>query len=137
MKLSLVSIEKAGYVRIATEGDITSADLLDLREKNPLEGVLGASWASNNILLNLSKSAFIDSSAIGWLLESHRKLQQSGGKLVPHSAQPRVGELFDLLKLRRVLNLKDDEKSAQDFLIGAGTNQGGTSGGGANQGAGA
>jgi anti-anti-sigma factor len=123
MKLSLVSIEKAGYVKLATEGDITSADFLEAREKNPLEAVLGASWASNNILLNLSKSAFIDSSAIGWLLETNRKLQQSGGKLVPHSAQPRVCELFDLLKLRRVLNLKDDEKSAQDFLLGAGTNQ--------------
>jgi anti-anti-sigma factor len=123
MKLSLVSIEKAGYVRLATEGDITSADFLEAREKNPLEAVLGAGWASNNILLSLAKSAFIDSSAIGWLLETHRKMQQGGGKLVPHSAQPRVGELFDLLKLRRVLNLKDDEKSAQDFLLG-GSNQG-------------
>ena len=120
MKLSLVSIEKAGYVKLSTEGDITSGDFLESREKNPLEAVLGTSWASNNILLNLSKSAFIDSSAIGWLLETNRKMQQSGGKLVPHSAQPRVGELFDLLKLRRVLNLIDDEKAAQEFITGSG-----------------
>ena len=117
MKLSLVSIEKAGYVKLATEGDITSTDFLESKDKNPLEGVLGASWASNNILLDMSHTAFIDSSAIGWLLESCRKLQQNGGKMVPHSAQPRVVELFDLLKLRRVLNLKDDEKSAQDLIV--------------------
>ena len=120
MKLSLVSIEKAGYVKLATEGDVTSGDFLEAAGKNPLEAVLGASWASNNILLNLSKTAFIDSSAIGWLLESNRNMQQSGGKLVPHSAQPRVQELFDLLKLRMVLSLKNDEKSAQEFITGSG-----------------
>ena len=120
MKLSLVSIEKAGYVKLATEGDITSVDFLDSNIKNPFESVLGASWASNNILLSLAKTAFIDSSAIGWILESHRKMQASGGKLVPHSAQPKVVELFDLLKLRPVLNLKDDEQSAHNFITGAG-----------------
>src|SRR5208282_3237631 len=120
MKLSLVSIEKAGYVKLATEGDITSVDFLDSNIKNPFESVLGASWASNNILLSLAKTAFIDSSAIGWILESHRKMQASGGKLVPHSAQPKVVELFDLLKLRMVLNLKDDEQSAHQFITSAG-----------------
>src|ERR1700722_7364571 len=120
MKLSLVSIEKAGYVKLATEGDVTSGDFLEAAGKNQLEAVVGASGASNNILLDLSKTAFIDSSAIGWLLESNRNMQQSGGKLVPHSAQPRVQELFDLLKLRMVLSLKNDEKSAQDFITGSG-----------------
>ena len=118
MKLTLASIEKAGYVKVNTEGEITSADLMESKEKNPLEGVLGASWATNNVLLNLSKTPFIDSSAIGWLLETHRKMQQSGGKLVPHSAQPRVNELFELLKLRSVLDLKADEKAAHDFILG-------------------
>jgi len=116
MKLSMISIEKAGYVKLQTEGDITSNDLGNAKEHNPLEGVLGASWASNNVLLSLSKTPFIDSSAIGWLLDTHRKMQQAGGKLVPHSAQPRVGEVFDLLKLRAVLNLKDDETIAHDFI---------------------
>ena len=117
MKLTLSSIEKAGYVKLATDGEITSEDFAESKDKNPLESVLGTSWASNSVLLNLAKTPFIDSSAIGWLLESHRKMQQAGGKLVPHSAQPRVGELLDLLKLRSVLNLMPDEKSAHDFVI--------------------
>jgi anti-anti-sigma factor len=116
MKLSMISIEKAGYVKLQTEGEITSNDLGNAKEHNPLEGVLGVSWASNNVLLSLSKTPFIDSSAIGWLLDTHRKMQQAGGKLVPHSAQPRVSEVFDLLKLRAVLNLKDDETIAHDFI---------------------
>jgi anti-anti-sigma factor len=116
MKISLVSIEKAGFIRLAVEGDVTSDDFLDAKGGNPFETVLGQSWASNNILLNLARSAFFDSSAIGWLIDSQRSAQSAGGKLVLHSAQPRVGELFDLLKLRSVLNLKDDEKSARQFI---------------------
>src|ERR1700728_5349369 len=118
MKLSMISIEKAGYVKLMAEGEITSGDLLDAKLHNPLESVLGASWASNNVLLSLSKTPFIDSSAIGWLLDTHRKMQQAGGKLVPHSAQPRVSEVFELLKLRSVLDLKADEKAAHDFILG-------------------
>jgi len=116
MKLSLMSIEKAGYVKLQTEGEITSNDLMTMREHNPLEAVLGASWASNNVLLSLAKTPFIDSSAIGWLLDTHRKMQQAGGILVPHSLQPRVSEVFDLLKLRAVLNLKDSEAIAHEFI---------------------
>ena|ERR1700728_4515162 len=121
MKLSMISIEKAGYVKLLAEGEITSGDLLDAKLHNPLESVLGASWASNNVLLSLAKTPFIDSSAIGWLLDSHNKMRQSGGKLVLHSAQPRVSELFSLLKLTTVLNLMDDEASAHGFIISAGT----------------
>lgn len=115
----MVSIEKAGYVKLQTEGDITSDDLIDARTKNPLESVLGTSWASNNVLLNLAKTAFIDSSAIGWLLDTHRKMQQGGGKLVPHSPQPRVTEVLALLKLKSVLNLKDTEAAAHEFITAA------------------
>jgi anti-anti-sigma factor len=117
MKLSLVSIDKAGYIKLQAEGEITSGDLLDAKLHNPLEAVLGESWASNNVLLSLAKTPFIDSSAIGWLLDSHNKMRQSGGTLVPHSAQPRVSDLFALLKLRSVLNLKDDETSAHEFIL--------------------
>jgi anti-anti-sigma factor len=116
MKLSLVSIEKAGYVRLEAEGDITSGDFLDSGGKNPLETVLGANWASNNVMISLEKTAFIDSSAIGWLIDAQRKSKAAGGKLVLHSAPARVRDVFDLLKMRVVLNLKDDENSARNFL---------------------
>jgi anti-anti-sigma factor len=116
MKLSLLSIEKAGFVRLAVEGDITSRDFLDLDGRNALENVLGAGWASNNILLSLEKAIFIDSAAIGWLIDCQRQSKAAGGKLILHSAPPRVGDLFTLLKLSTALNLKENESAAQKFL---------------------
>ena len=117
MKLSLVSIEKAGYVRLAAEGEITSRDFLESGGKNPLETVLGAAWASHNILLSMERTLFIDSSAIGWLIDSKRKSKAGGGKLVLHSVQPRVRDVLDLLKMRNVLDLQDDEKKAVEFIL--------------------
>lgn len=120
MKLSLISIEKTGYVRLAAEGEILSSDFLGAGGKNPLEPILGAGWAEHNILLSLEKTTFIDSSGIGWLIESQRKSKAAGGKLALHSAPPRIRDVFNLLKLRAVLNLKDDEASAREFLTAAG-----------------
>ena len=85
MKLNLVAIEKAGYVRLAAEGEITSRDFLESGGANPIEAILGDGWASNSILLSMERTVFIDSSAIGWLIDSpHGKA--AGGKLVLHSA---------------------------------------------------
>jgi anti-anti-sigma factor len=113
MKLLLVSIEKAGYVRVAAEGDITSRDF-DNSATNPFEVVLGEHWPDNNIMLSLEKAGFMDSSAIGWLMNTHRKTKEAGGKLVLHSAPPRVQEVLDLLKMRAVLNLKENEAAARE-----------------------
>ena len=41
MKLTLVSIEKDGLIRVASDGSITSEDF-KAEGKNPLEDVLGA-----------------------------------------------------------------------------------------------
>jgi len=116
MKLSVVCSERACYVRLEAIGDITATDFLDSGGKNPLESVLGANWASNNVMISMEKTAFVDSSAIGWLIDAQRKSRAAGGKLVLHSAPARVRDVFDLLKMRVVLNLKDDEKSAREFL---------------------
>jgi anti-anti-sigma factor len=120
MKISLLSIEKAGFVRLGVEGDITSRDFLDLGGKNPLENVLGAGWAANKILLSLEKTIFIDSAAIGWLIDCQRQSRAGGGRLILHTAPPRVGDLFTLLKLSTALNLKENESAAQKFLAAEG-----------------
>ena len=119
MKLSLVSIEKAGFVHLSAEGEITSRDFPDVT-KNPLSDVVGPTWPTFNILLSLEKIGFLDSSALGWLITSHRTCKEQGGKLVLHSANPRVCEVFDMLKMRKVLNLQDTESAGREMLTAAG-----------------
>jgi len=84
MKLSMVSIDKDGIVRVAAEGNITSADF-PADGKNPLETLLGLTWSNTRLLLNLSKTSYIDSSAIGWLIGTTRAFRDAGGRFVIHN----------------------------------------------------
>src|SRR5262245_25656709 len=120
MKLSLVSIEKAGPVRVAAEGLITAEDF-DAEGINPLAPLMGQTWSSNNVLLDLSRVSYIDSSAIGWLISSHRAFKAGGGKMVAHSLQPTVKQIMDMLRIGQVVQLAEDEAAARALLNGAST----------------
>jgi anti-anti-sigma factor len=118
MKLSLVSIEKAGPIRVAAEGLITSDDF-DESGPNPLSALLGATYSGNHVLLDLSHVTYIDSSAIGWLISCHRAFKADGGKFVAHSIQPAVRQVLDMLRIGQVVSLAEDEAAARALLNGA------------------
>jgi anti-anti-sigma factor len=115
MKLTLLSIEKDGIIRAATDGNITTADF-EAGAKNPLETLLGETWFNTRVLLNMEKTDYIDSSAIGWLINSHKHFKDGGGALAVHSVQPSVKQILDLLKIGRVVPLAKDEPEARSLV---------------------
>jgi anti-anti-sigma factor len=118
MKLQLVSIERDGVVKIATQGNITSADI-DAAGPNPLEQILGKNWFQSRVLLDMSNTQYIDSSAIGWLIGTSKQLKDGSGSLVVYGIQPAVRQVLDLLKVGRVVPLVEDETAAKQ-VTGAG-----------------
>jgi anti-anti-sigma factor len=120
MKLSLVSIEKGGPIRVSAEGQIT-ADDFDQSGGNPLAPLLGATWADNHVLLDFSRVTYIDSSAIGWLISSHRSFKAGGGRFVVHSIQPGVRQILEMLRIGQVVSIAEDEPAARALLNGATT----------------
>src|SRR5688500_9988319 len=118
MKLVLLSIEKEGYIRIGSEGSITSDDFTS-GGKNPLESIIGPAWASNRVLLDMEKNSYFDPSAIGWLINCHKEFKKSGGVLVVHSIPPKVEQVLNLLKIGKVLPLASNEHTAKALLSGA------------------
>jgi anti-anti-sigma factor len=117
MKLTLLSIEKDGTIRVATEGNITTTDF-ESGGKNPLEKTVGATWFSTKVLLNMEKTDYIDSSAIGWLISCHKSFKDGGGTLIVHSVQPSVKQILDVLKIGRVVPIAKDEADARAMAIG-------------------
>src|SRR5947209_788740 len=117
MKLSLVSIEKDGVVRVASEGNITCEDFRIADGKNPLEGVLGQTWSNNRVLLNLEKTQYVDSSGIGWMIELARKFRDAGGAVAVHGVRPAVKQIFDLLKVAKVIPIAENEAGAKELLL--------------------
>lgn len=124
IKLSMVSIEKGGQVLVAAEGNITAGEGFDPGGPNPLQTLLGATWSNNRVLLDLTRCAYIDSSAIGWLMSTQKSFKQAGGTFVIYGVQPAVRQLLDMLKIGRVLPIAEGEAAARD-LAAAGAAQGG------------
>ena len=117
MKLQLESIEPDGTVKIATQGNITGTDL-DATGPNPLQQILGQNWTGSKVLLNMTDTAYIDSSAIGWIIGSSKQLKDGGGTLVVYGVQPSVRQVLDLLKVGRVVPLVEDEAAAKATALG-------------------
>jgi anti-sigma B factor antagonist len=124
MKLQLMSIERDGMVKIATQGNITSADI-DAAGPNPLEQILGKNWFQSRVLLDMGDTQYIDSSAIGWLIGTARHLKDGSGSLVVYGIQPSVRQVLDLLKVGRVVPLVEDETAAKQVAGAAGSAGGG------------
>src|SRR5271170_4208190 len=117
MKLLLHEIDPTGVARITAQGDITIRDFAD-PAKNPLEIVLGSNWASQRVVLGLEQIEFIDSSAIGWMIDTHRKFRGQSGRVVWYAPAARVKDMIDLLKMRQLLDIRETEAEARTLVNG-------------------
>jgi anti-anti-sigma factor len=115
MKLSVVSQDERS-IHLACEGDLVVP--LTTGRADPLAGALPRGPCPATVLLDLSKVGYINSTGINWLILAHRRVEQGGGRLVLHSAQPFVRGVLDLMRLGTVLHLADDEPAARS-LAGA------------------
>lgn len=111
MKLALVAVEADGIVKIATTGDISAGDIPS-DGPNPLEPLLGPTWPGKRIVLNFSKTGYLDSTAISWLIESNRAFRKSGGIMVAYAIQPAVLQILNILRVGKTVPLADTEESA-------------------------
>jgi anti-anti-sigma factor len=114
MKLSLVS-SGDGVCRVACSGELT---ILDVAGADSLEALLGADGFGHTVLLDLGRTTFLDTAAVGWLIGLHKKFQQAGGRLILHSVPPLIDQMFRLLKLPAVLHVAGDEAAARALAEG-------------------
>jgi anti-anti-sigma factor len=105
MELYLLS-EDDNITSIGCEGNITQSQMTS--GDDPLEDLLGAKGFARQVLLNLDKSGYIDSSGIGWLIACHRRFTAAGGRLILHSVPPMVEQVIHLLRLQNLLTIKSD-----------------------------
>jgi anti-anti-sigma factor len=115
MKFSQLVVEEDGVIQVAVEGKLTGDDI-QASGQNAFEAVLGPNWTQQRILFDMGRVSFIDSSAIGWLIKSHKEFKKHGGILVLHSMAPQVEQVFKLLSLDKIVNLADGHTDAKALL---------------------
>lgn len=94
-------------VRPGGELDLSVADFI----RNNLEESLDREPA-RNIVFNLSKVSFVDSSVLGVLLGRYKRVAKNGGKIFIVSPQPQVRKILELSGLFRIMGESDSEAEA-------------------------
>ncbi|MCC6679298.1 MAG: STAS domain-containing protein [Phycisphaeraceae bacterium] len=117
MNLKIQSIDRTGVIHVAAEGDMVGAGLPD-DGGQLLSQLVGENWSGNRVVLNLENATFIDSTAIGWLLNTVKQFKESGGGFALHSVPSNIRQLFDMLKINTVLPIAKDGQQALEKVNG-------------------
>jgi anti-anti-sigma factor len=117
VNLSLVAIEKEGLVKLAASGSIT-AENFDPTGKNPLERLLGENWSTFRVILDMRSTTYIDSSAIGWLIGSHKAFKSGGGAMVIHDVPVNIRQMLELLHVDKVIPIAPNAQAARGIVTG-------------------
>ncbi|MBD3330296.1 STAS domain-containing protein [Candidatus Peregrinibacteria bacterium] len=109
LKISELDSEK-NYQLISFSGDFDKAGHNDIREK--LDGVIQA-FSGKSLVFDFSGLNFINSEAIGYLIEIHTHLTQRGRELVIVGLKPNIQDIFSAIGIKEVIKIYSD---LNDFL---------------------
>ncbi|MFW5692971.1 MAG: STAS domain-containing protein [Thermoguttaceae bacterium] len=66
----------------------------------------------DKLLLNFSQVEFLSSSALGKLITLDKKMKANGGSMKLSNIRPEIFEVFNITKLDRLFDIRDDEADA-------------------------
>jgi stage II sporulation protein AA (anti-sigma F factor antagonist) len=98
-------------VRPSGELDLGEADYL----RNALEEALNREQVKN-LVFNLARVSFVDSSGLGVLLGRYKRVVKNGGKVFVVSPQPQVRRILELSGLLRIMNEFPSETEALEKI---------------------
>jgi len=113
MQLTIQS-ENDGVVEALLSGRITQKEIAAMED--PFVEHLNDGAYARRVLLDLKDCEFIDSSGISWLLASHRRFKEAGGKLVIYNTTPTVMNVLKVLRMHMVLNVAETKSEAKEKL---------------------
>ena len=93
-------------------------DVETMPDSDPIGRLLVSRPHTPAVLLGLERTRFIDSSGLAWLLTTHRRLCEEGGKLILHSLPPNIADILKMMRLDDVFNLAADESAALNSIRG-------------------
>lgn len=110
MQLSLNG-EDGRISSLRAEGEIRLGTMPNVGD--PLRALLGPDRKDRYLLLDLSRTSYIDSCGVGWIVRQHKVAKENGGGLILHSVPPSVMQILKLLRLETILEITEDEATAK------------------------
>src|SRR6476619_8439220 len=109
MKLS-IDADDGNTVSVKIAGNVNQQEIALLAD--PLGDLLGPEAYRRRVCMDLGNTGFLDSSGINWLILSHKRFREQGGRLVLHSLPPMVMNVIKILKMQRVFEIADGPQAA-------------------------
>jgi anti-sigma B factor antagonist len=105
-----VNVRHYGRVAVVDiPGNITHGEG-DVAMKAAVQDLIDS--GNTNVILNLEKTAYMDSAGIGELVACHKRVVDKGGRLKLVKMNQKVLDLFTITKLIQLFDTFDDEKEA-------------------------
>lgn len=73
--------------------------------------------AYKNVIVNLMHTKYCDSSGLSALLVGNRVLNAVNGTFIICALQPSVKKMIEISQLHTVLNIREDEPSAVEYVL--------------------
>jgi anti-anti-sigma regulatory factor len=112
MKLTLMPVRNDNVIRVRSEGSVSRRS-----PEDPLQTLLGPHCYTHKVLLNVDQSQGIDTSGVCWLVSSHKRFAQVGGKLVLYDVPPVVLDFLNFLRLTPMLHIAANEQAACEMVL--------------------
>lgn len=113
LKVTVARLAPAAHVAtVVGELDAYTAPLLRSRLQPLAEGADGS-----QLIVDLSGVTFLDSTALGVLTGTAKRLRAGGGELLVASADPRVRRLFELTGLLEAMQLERSLAEAVERVV--------------------
>ena len=105
--------DDSGLVSVSGESDLYTAPQL----KGEVLRLIGA--GSNRLVVDLTRTSFVDSATLGVLLGGLKRLRPKGGEIVLVIADPNIRKIFEITLLDRVFPIVDTLPEALERVTGA------------------
>ncbi|MCZ4500658.1 MAG: anti-sigma factor antagonist [Marmoricola sp.] len=114
MELGLIHQVEGAYDVLTPQGEVDIATYPVLRDA--LVGLLGS--GRHELLVDLSETTFIDSTALGTLISARAKAIAAGGSFTLVYADPRTVKLFEITRLSEVFTRFESRATWRGSLAG-------------------
>ena len=104
--------DDSGLVSISGESDLYTAPQL----KGEVLRLIGG--GSNRLIVDLTRTSFVDSATLGVLLGGLKRLRPKGGEIVLVIADPNIRKIFEITLLDRVFPIVDTLPEALERVTG-------------------
>lgn len=97
---------ETGVLSLSGEVDVSNVQRVREAAVELLEG------GAKNLVVDLAKTEYMDSSGLGVVVGLLKKVKELGGTLAIAAAQPRVKRVFEVTGLNQVFPVRDDVEGA-------------------------